>query len=187
MKIESHRGLPIVTPIRAWIQCAELLELDDLVAMGDALLSKWSPYAPARYRTHAALAEAVNRCEGRRGVGALRKALLLIRPRVWSPKETQTRLIIVRCGRAEPEGLNEPMFAADGLYLGKPDISYRSIKVAIEYEGDYHRTSVTTFRDDTNRRERFADAGWRTLRVTQADLDAPAALEARFLRYLPPR
>jgi hypothetical protein len=49
--VVQHLGLPVVSPLRAWAQCAETLAVDDLVVMGDALLSKWSPHGPARYRS----------------------------------------------------------------------------------------------------------------------------------------
>ena len=56
---------------------------------------------------------------------------------------------------------------------GRPDLAYRDRKIGIEYEGDYHRVSASTFRSDIARRERFADEGWRTLRVTGDDLASP--------------
>jgi very-short-patch-repair endonuclease len=184
--VMNHLGVPIVSPLRAWGQCAETFGIDDLVIMGDALVSKWSPHRPARFRTLRQLAQLVQRWEGRRGALALREALALVRLRSWSPKETELRLFIVRCGRLEPPELNRRMYAADGSYLGRPDLAYRDRKIGIEYEGDYHRVSASTFRSDIARRERFADEGWRTLRVTGDDLASPAELESRCRRFLPP-
>ncbi|RKR73114.1 hypothetical protein [Frondihabitans australicus] len=183
--ILDHRGLPIVAPLRAWAQCAERFSLDDLVVMGDALLSKWSPHGPARYRSMRQLDELVTRWAGRRGAAKLAEALSMVRPRSWSPKETALRLAIVRAGCVEPPELNRRMYADDGGYLGRPDLAYESLGIGVEYEGDHHRTSTSTFRRDIARRERFADAGWRTLHVTELDLQRPAALAARFRRHLP--
>ncbi|MBF4576965.1 hypothetical protein [Frondihabitans sp. VKM Ac-2883] len=90
------------------------------------------------------------------------------------------------CRDAEERAPGRTLYAADGSYLGRPDLAYRDRKIGIEYEGDYHRVSASTFRSDIARRERFADEGWRTLRITGDDLASPAELESRCRRLLPP-
>lgn len=184
-RVMSHAGLPIVSPLRAWTQCAETFGLDDLVVMGDALVSKWSPYGPARFHTLSQLKGVVDRCAGRRGAHLLQAALALVRLRSWSPKETELRLFVRRCGCLEPPQLNRRMFGIDGTYLGRPDMAYEKLRIGIEYEGDHHRTSAETFRRDISRRERFADAGWRIIRVTEADIRCHEELAARLVRLLP--
>jgi hypothetical protein len=56
-----------------------------------------------------------------------------------------------------------------------PSGEHRDHLLSIEYEGDEHRTDPQRFRRDIARRERLADAGWRTIRVTEADLHGRAA------------
>lgn len=180
-----HLGVDVVGPVRAWIQSAELLEVDDLVIMGDALLSKWSPFAAARFHRIEDLRGLLDRCSGRRGIRRLRDALELMRPGSWSPKESEVRILIVRSGLREPDALNEKVYAADGSAIARPDMQYKDARVYIEYEGDLHRTNRETFRLDIAKRERLADEGWRGIRVTQRDLSEPGVLLHRLSRYVP--
>jgi hypothetical protein len=98
--------VPVVEPAVAWAQCAAELELDELVAIGDALAGRWSPEAAAREMPLAELRRVVEAWGGRRGARRLSEALDLVRPNVWSPKETELRLLLVRAGVPEPPGLN---------------------------------------------------------------------------------
>lgn len=108
-----------------------------------------------------------------------------MRPKSWSPKESELRLLIVRSGLREPDALNEKVYAADGSAIGRPDMQYKDARVYIEYEGDHHRTNKETFRLDIVKRERLADEGWRGIRVTELDLSEPASLLHRLSRYIP--
>jgi hypothetical protein len=178
-------GLPIDDPVVAWVESGSLVTVDDLVRAGDALLGSWSEYDVARERTVDELRRAVASARGRRGVGRVREALELVRPGVESPKETELRLLLTRAGLPEPE-INVRTYAQDGRYLGKPDLRYAWCKLAVEYEGDEHRRDPRRFRTDILRRERFADAGWRTVRCTDDDLRGRRAdeLVARVSRCL---
>ena len=178
-------GLPVVDPVSAWCQSATLLPLDALVAVGDGLAGSWSPNAAARGRPMAGLAAAVDARAGTRGAGRLRDALALVRPRVESPKETELRLLLLRAGLPEPE-VNVKRRDALGRYLGKPDLSWAKHLVSAEYEGDEHRSDPHRWRNDIDRVERFTDAGWRVVRVTQRDLHGAGAerLVVRLSRLL---
>jgi very-short-patch-repair endonuclease len=122
----------------------------------------------------AELAAAVEARAGTRGVGRLRDALTLVRPRVESPKETELRLLLLRAGLPEPE-VNVKRRDPLGRYLGQPDLSWEGCLVSAEYEGDEHRSDPHRWRNDIDRVERFTDAGWRVVRVTQRDLHGAAA------------
>lgn len=178
-------GLRVVDPLTAWAQSGTVLGLDALVAVGDALCGDWSPHDAAKGLAPARLAERVSLAAGSRGVARVREALDLVRPGVESPKETELRLLLQRAGLPEFE-LNVKTFDEAGRYLGKPDLRDLDHLLSIEYEGDEHRTDPQRFRRDIARRERFADAGWRTIRVTEADLHGRAAREliARVARCL---
>jgi len=181
----ARRQLPVDDPLSAWARSGTLLRLDELVRAGDALAGSWSPHEEARERSIDELIAAIAAVGRVPGAGRVRAALELIRPGVESPRETDLRLLLVRAGLPEPE-INEPTYDASGRYLGKPDLRYRWRKVAIEYEGDEHRLDRRRFRHDILRRERFADAGWRTVRCTSDDLDGRRAAElvARVERLL---
>jgi hypothetical protein len=177
--------LPTAHPVEAWIESAPLLRLDDAVRLGDALAGSWSSWPVAREIEVVTLERAVESGRHRPGVATLRRAVELVRPGVESPKETELRLMLVRAGLPEPE-VNVRRFADDGSYLGKPDLSYGWCKLALEYQGDHHRTDRATWRVDLARRERFEDAGWRVVLVSDDDLRGRAAstLVSRIRRHL---
>ncbi|WP_123505596.1 hypothetical protein [Frondihabitans sp. PhB188] len=158
-------GLPVVDPVTAWAQCSEQLRVDDLVAMADGLLGEWSTRPRARLVERELLERAAASRAGSRGVVALREALDLARSNVRSPGETRLRLLLVRGGLPEPE-LNVEVRDDDDRWLGIGDLVFRDARVVVEYEGDGHRVDRKQFESDIDRRERFADARWRTIRVT---------------------
>ncbi|AMM19590.1 hypothetical protein AX769_04850 [Frondihabitans sp. PAMC 28766] len=177
-------GLPVVEPAWAWAQCSELLGLDDLVAMGDGLAGRWSKDERARERPLDELDVAVSTWGSRRGARKLRKARHLVRADVWSPKETELRLLIVRAGLPEPPEPNGEVTNAAGGALGHADLVYRDERVVLEYEGDGHRSDRAQWRKDIARYERFQDAGWRVIRVTDDDLVSSGLLLHRLDKEL---
>lgn len=54
--------------------------------------------------------------------------------------ETRTRLLLVFAGLPCPE-TNVPVFDDHGQWIGRPDLAYRRLRLAIQYEGDVHRTA----------------------------------------------
>jgi hypothetical protein len=115
---------------------------------------------------------------GMRGRRNAVDALRDIRAGTDSPRETRTRLIIVRGGLPEPV-IGHRVHDDDGFFVGTPDLAYVAEKIAIEYEGDIHRTNRRTFSDDIERRELFEWSGWRVLRVTDAYINSPWRLVSR--------
>lgn len=168
--------LPVASPVAAMIQAARELSLDELVEVGDSLAGTWSRHPAARGIPVAELSAAAADARGRPGIGRLRDALQLVRPRVDSRRETMLRLLVIRAGLPEPD-VNLKKFSADGSYLGKPDLSYEGAKLALEFQGDHHRLDRETWRRDLRRRERFEDAGWRVVLVSDDDLVGSAAVE----------
>jgi very-short-patch-repair endonuclease len=53
------------------------------------------------------------------------------------------------------------------------DLAFPERRVAVEYQGDHHRTDRALYQQDIYRRERLAAAGWETVFVTSADLAPP--------------
>ncbi|GAA4266172.1 hypothetical protein [Frondihabitans peucedani] len=180
-------GLPVVEPLVAWAQCAAVLRLDDLVAMGDALAGRWSPHAAARELPLGLPARAADDWGRRRGRRRLEEALGLVRPDVWSPRETALRLVILRAGLPEPPERNAVICDAAGSVVGHADLVWRDERVLAEYEGDQHRTDRRQWRLDLAKYEAYADEGWRVVRVTDDDLVAPARLVRRIARLLTDR
>jgi hypothetical protein len=177
-------GLPVVTAEGMWLQLAPLLRREDLVAVGDHLVSG----SPRDRRngsnppsTLAALAEAVGGHPHARGILNARWALPQIRVGVDSRPETLVRLLLVEAGLPEP-AIAPAVAVAGGRIVLHPDLAYPDLRIAIEYEGERHR-DTGRWEQDIERHELFEDAGWRVIRVTrQALFREPDALVERVRR-----
>lgn len=172
-----HVGLPVVPPELAWVQLATFLTVDELVIAGDYLVRRKRPLSSLDL-----LRMVVSRLHRTRGAVRLRLALPDIRAGTDSPKESETRLVLVRGGLPEPVIGHEVHH--EGYFVGTPDLAYLKERIAIDYEGEKHRTDRRVFREDITRRELFQDAGWHYIRVIQDHLEAPHTLVARVARAL---
>jgi len=185
----SVAGVPVVDAASTWCMLAPVLRREDLVAVGDCIVSGL-PLRHGRTRPLADppdLAAASARFAGGRGARARRDALELIRTGVDSRPETHLRLLIVDAGLPEPAA-NRRAYDADGVYLGRPDLSYPELKISIEYEGSDHWNDPAVFARDIERYDRFRAAGWAIVRVSSERLYRhPDALVARIRRELAAR
>lgn len=153
--------------------------LADLVAAGDALLPAARRDGVATVRD---LQQAARRHRGKRGMRTTRAALGLLREGVASRPESLLRLLLVSAGLPEP-AIATPVGVGRGLVL-HPDLAYPMQRIAIEYEGDGHRTDRFQWERDIRRRELFEDAGWRVIRVAWGDLIERRTLIERVRRAL---
>jgi Protein of unknown function (DUF559) len=160
--VRTYCGLPITTPERTFVDLAPALELVDLVIFGDAMLRRG-------LTCRSSLREALVNAAGRRGVCRAREAAELMRDGVDSPMETRLRLLLVFAGLPCPE-INADIFDEHGHWLSRPDLCYRGMKLALEYEGDTHRTDKRQWRADMTRHEVLHDLGWTVLRFHADDI-----------------
>lgn len=160
----TWRGLPVVDPVTAWIQLAPRLTVDQLVVAGDALVRRVQPLA-----TLDEMLARVSRLRGVHGRSKLIAAGPLVRALTDSAAETRLRLLLVRSGLPEP-AVGFVIRRANGDFIATPDLAYVAQRVALEYDGDLHRTSKRRFRDDISRYELMQDEGWRVIRVIPEDL-----------------
>jgi very-short-patch-repair endonuclease len=171
------RGVDAVDAVAAVFSCASELTLLDAVVLIDALLTDADNYRELvggrPFATRADLERRLAEWGRFPGSGTVRKALRLARERVESPKETETRLLIRAAGFAEPVVQHE--VRDGGRLVARPDLSYPDLKIAIEYEGDGHRTDKAQWRRDIQRQRDLEDRGWIVIRLTQADLDEGGA------------
>ncbi len=171
------QGLPVVDPVAALFTCAAEVTVAQAVAAIDALITTSSAYpglGPGR--PMASTSEIVDRLEswGRfPGSGTIKTAVPLARERVESPKETETRLMIVAAGLPEPVVQWE--VRSEGRFIARVDLAYPELKIAIEYEGDGHRTERAQWRIDIRRQRDLEDGGWIVIRLTELDLSEGGA------------
>jgi hypothetical protein len=160
------QGLALTRPEQTFLDLAVVLPLADLLVLGDHLVNRWT--------TQAQLVAYLQARPGTRG---------LVRAGAGSPQESRLRLIIVRAGLPEP-AVNVPVFDEVGGWIGSPDLGYGAYRIALQYEGDVHRSNPRRWRQDIARDEAFADAGWLVLRVTADDVARPSRLLHRLTRAL---
>jgi very-short-patch-repair endonuclease len=129
------------------------------------------------------LVEMATAWRGRPGASRLAWATTRIRVGVDSRPETLLRLLLVGARLPEPV-VNHPVAVRAGLVL-HPDLAYPDRRLALEYEGRDHLTDPDVAEVDIERRELFAEASWRTIRVTAPQLFIHRdALVARVRRHL---
>ncbi|MGN6125348.1 MAG: endonuclease domain-containing protein [Humibacter sp.] len=169
--------LAVTLPADTWCQIASCISREDLVAAGDFLISGRRLPGGKRATPLCSmddLADAFQRFGRQPGAAAIRWALPRLRPNVDSPRESLLRLILVAARLPEPT-VAHPVPVEGGLIL-HPDLSYPAAKLAIEYEGDEHRSSKKRWRADLRRTVLLEEAGWRVIHATDDDIKDPTVI-----------
>ena len=179
-------GAAVVDPVAAVLTSMPELTFAQLVAAFDALLTDADVYPGIRAPRPMATREQVQwRLQewGRfTGCATARKAFDLAREHVESPKESETRVLIVQNGLPEPV-VQWNVF--DGArFVARVDLAYPPLRIAIEYDGDGHRTDRRQWRADIRRRRELEHMGWIVLNLTESDLTDPAAFLAQLRRVV---
>lgn len=174
--VQVWHGLQLSSAARTWCELGAMLSVPDLVAAGDFLIHWQLPLTTAT-----ALVDAVTNYPGRRGLPALRAALLLLDERAESAEESRLRVILVRGGLRELVA-NLPITTTDGFRY-RADIAFPTSNTIIEYQSGHH-DSPGAFRSDMTRVSRLEADGWRVMQVNADDLRDQRELVARVRRVL---
>ena len=154
-------GMRVTTPARTALDLARRYPLGVAVAAIDAL-------AQAVELKAADIELLIERYRGRRGMKAARTAIEVIDGGAQSPKETWLRLLLIRAGFPRPQTQiavrNEWGWAE--AYL---DMGWEDVKVAVEYDGDQHRSDRRQYVRDIRRLEMLERLGWIIIRVIAED------------------
>ncbi|GFG98057.1 hypothetical protein MTIM_39360 [Mycobacterium timonense] len=110
------------------------------------------------------------------GLRRLEAALDLVDSGAQSPRESYLRLLLIDAGLPRPQ-TQIPVLGADGLPFAYLDLGWAESLVAVEYEGDHHRTDRRQFAKDIQRMEMLAEMGWTVIRVVAED--RPASIVRR--------
>ena len=177
-------GAPVVDPIAALFMSAATLTVEQAVILIEAMITGAPNYPgliPGRPRvTRTEIEQRLAAWRRFPGCGIVRAALCSVREGAESPKETETRLMIVHAGLPEPVVQYE--VREGGILLARVDLAYPEWKIAIEYEGDGHRTDKRQWRIDIRRQRELEDRGWTVIRLTELDLRDSGAIIARIRR-----
>lgn len=119
----------------------------------------------------------VARCHpGSPGLRRLETALDLVDAGARSPRESYLRLLLIDAGLPRPR-TQIPVLDADGIPFAFLDLGWEESMVAVEYDGDQHRTDRRQYVKDIRRSETLERMGWIVVRVVAED--RPAAVVRR--------
>jgi len=173
-------GVRLTSPARTWLDLAQMMSVDELVAAGDSLVCSHGVDHPVPRAPLASVEElkaVVAAHPGMRGVRRARLALDLIRVGADSPQETRMRLALLDGGLREPV-LNHVLFNEWGAAAVWPDAAYIKEKVSLQYDGDHHG-EPGQYRRDIKRQALTERLGWKEVRIQREDLlgDRPAVVD----------
>ena len=151
------RGIRATTAERTAFDLARFGGLDLAVQRVDALLNA-TGVKPADIGL---LAE---RHPHHPGLRQLETVLGLVDGGAESPRETTLRLMLVRTDIASPT-TQFTVHDERGQFVARLDMAWPELKIAVEYDGEQHRTDRQQYVRDVRRLEALAELGWIVIRV----------------------
>lgn len=160
-------GLRVTNPARTAFDLARHLPRGAAVAHLDALS------ATTGLSADDVIALLANH-KGARGVRSCRTALSLMDGGAQSPKESWLRLVLIDAGLPRPV---TQLRVTEGPLVAYLDMGWEEAMVAVEYDGEQHRTDRRQYVKDIRRAEMLSRLGWQVIRVINED--RPQAVVAR--------
>ena len=153
-------GLPVTTLVRTAYDLGRYLPRRQAVARLDALM-RATPFSTED------VLQLAERYPAARGIRRLRSVLHLVDGGAASPKETWLRLLLVDAGLPT---LTTQIPVVDRYHvLAMLDMGWPEFGVAVEYDGDHHRSDRRQYVKDQWRLRKLAELGWVTIRVIAED------------------
>jgi hypothetical protein len=168
---DRWRDVPLAVPHRMAFDVITRLELTDAVANLDAVVRA----GLVSLTTLRRWLEDVHDPH----VVAARQAASLCDPRAESRPESKVRVVLHLAGLpAEPRCF---VHDAAGRFVARLDLALPALKVAIEYDGEWHALREQLSKD-RHRLRALRDAGWEVVHVTADVLREPQAIVDAVLR-----
>jgi hypothetical protein len=188
VRVLQHQGLRVIDPASCWLQLCDRLDHLGLVAAADHLVCRPHFAQPPHGRPFTERMALARRLEAYRGRGRRNGLLALERSRdgVASLQETRLRLLLVDAGLPEPV-TDFHLDAADGHPEAWLDLYYPGLRLAVEYDGQQHRTDDRQYARDVVRLGSLYDRGFSLVRLDRTALagdgsPAVAAVRSRMHR-----
>lgn len=160
-EVVSVGDLPVTTPARTAFDLGRYQKRYAAIGRMDALMRA----APFRADEVIAL---MKRYGPVRGVRQLRELLPLVDAGAESLKESWLRLLLIDNGFPIPE-TQIAVFDGGLIPFASLDMGWRHVQLAVEYDGDQHRTDRPQYVKDVKRHPRVAKRGWEVIRVLKED------------------
>jgi hypothetical protein len=157
-------GVPVTNPTRTALDLGCWYAITSAVAAIDSL-------ARATEIKAAGVELLAQRYPGRRGIAGARLAITLFDAGAQSPKETWLRLVLVNAGLPRPQ-TQIAVRDESGVAIAYLDMGWEDLKVAVEYDGDQHRSDRYQYNWDVRRLELVHRLGWTVIRVVAGDRPA---------------
>ncbi len=159
---QTIHGLPVTTPARAAFDLGRRLPLQQGVQRIDALMNATD--------VQVGEIEAVAAGHpGVRGLGRLRRTLMLVDGGAESPYESLTRLLLIRSGFPVPR-TQIPVLDEYGCVVARIDLGWPEYRVGVDFDGAHHWTDPRQRTRDIERYARLAELGWLDVRLSSGML-----------------
>lgn len=156
-EVTTVGGLRVTDRRRTCWDLAQWLDPVEAVVLVDRML------ATGRVTRDELLAYA-DGLQGRRGHQRFSRVVDLADPRAESPPESRLRVRLTLAGLPAPEV--QYSVRRDGVFVGRVDLAWPELRIAIEYEGAHHSGSREQLEHDRARINALTRAGWTVLFVT---------------------
>lgn len=163
-EIELVAGVPVTSPVRTALDFGCWYPTMTAVAGIDAL-------ARATEIKAADVELLARGYAGRRGIVRARQAANLFDSGAQSPKESWLRIVLIQAGLQKPQ-TQIPVRNEFGSAIAYLDMGWEDVKVAVEYDGEQHRTDRRQYTWDVRRSETLERLGWIVIRVVAGDRPA---------------
>jgi very-short-patch-repair endonuclease len=163
-EIDLVVGVPVTSPVRTVLDFGCWYPTMTAVAGIDAL-------ARAVEIKAADVELLAHRYVGRRGIRRARQAVDLFDPGAQSPKESWLRVVLIQAGLPKPQ-TQIPVLNEFGSAVAYLDMGWEDVKVAVEYDGEQHRSDRRQYTWDVRRLEMLERLGWIIIRVLAGDRPA---------------
>jgi hypothetical protein len=169
-EITRVAGLPVTSLTRTAYDLGRHLPRAQAVSRLDALM-RMTPFSAE------GVLQLAKRYPAARGIRRLRSALPLVDGGAASPKETWLRLLLIDAGFPTP--ITQIPIVERYRTLAMLDMGWREFGVAVEYDGDQHRSDRRQYAKDQWRLRKLEELGWIVIRVIAEDKPEEVAERVR--------
>jgi hypothetical protein len=160
-EVVEINGMPVASIQRTAMDLGRFLRRGVAVAHLDAL-------AQATGLSAEHVLPLADHYKGARGIRRCRDALDLMDAGAQSPRETELRLLLMDAGYPRPS-TQIPVLDYDGYPFAFLDMGWEDVMIAVEYDGDQHRTDRARYVWDIKRLAKVQRRGWLHIRVIKED------------------